>query len=129
MTEQKKDNLSRRSVSSDPICVLWRQENETSQHIFFKCLIAWAIWYSCCWGFKLEECQIMDCEDIIKIILTPPPPPQKPYCPAEDQWLMPLNMAFVIDEIWYQKNQVLNHCAKINIEESFMRVRHKLMNI
>lgn len=49
--------------------------------------------------------------------------------PAEDQWLIPLNMAFIIDEIWYQRNLLLNHCAKINIEESFKRVRHKLMNI
>ena len=64
----------------------------------------------------------MDCEDVIKIILTPP----KAYCPAEDQWLIPLNMAFIIDEIWYLRNQVLNHCAEINIEESFKRVKHKL---
>ena len=99
---------------------LCRQENETSQHIFFKCPVARAIWYSSCWGFKSEEHQIMNCEDIIKITLTPP----KAYCPAEDQWLIPLNMAIVIDEIWYLKNQVQNQCAEINIEESFKRVRH-----
>ena len=103
-----KDNLRRRSVSSDPICVLCRQENETSQHIFFKCPVARAIWYSSCWGFKSEEHQIMNCEDIIDQQHPPPPPPpnKKAYCPAEDQWLIPLNMAIVIDEIWYLKNQV-----------------------
>ena len=117
-----KDNLRRRSVSSDPICVLCRQENETSQHIFFKCPVARAIWYSSCWGFKSEEHQIMNCEDIID--QQHPPPHKKAYCPAEDQWLIPLNMAIVIDEIWYLKNQVQNQCAEINIEESFKRVRH-----
>ena len=76
-----KDNLRRRSVSSDPICVLCRQENETSQHIFFKCPVARAIWYSSCWGFKSEEHQIMNCEDIIDQQHPPapphPPPPTK----------------------------------------------------
>ena len=119
-----KDNLRRRSVSSDPICVLVRQENETSQHIFFKCPVARAIWYSSCWSFKSEEHQIMNCEDIIDQQHPPPPPHKKAYCPAEDQWLIPLNMAIVIDEIWYLRNQVLNQCAEINIEESFKRVRH-----
>ena len=118
----QKITISRRSVSYDPVCVLCEQENETSHHIFFKCLVTWAIWYSSCRGFKLEKHQIMDCEDIIKIILTPP----KAYCPVEDQWLIPLNMAFVIDEIWYLWDQVLNHCAEINIEESFKRIKHKL---
>ncbi|XP_023889916.2 uncharacterized protein LOC112001969 [Quercus suber] len=35
-------------------------------------------------------------------------------------------MAFVINEIWYLRNQVLNHCVEINTKESFKRVRHKL---
>ena len=117
-----KENLIQRIGSIDPTCVLCNQENETGPHMFFKCPIARAIWYLGCWGFRSEDHHLHRCEDIIKIIPNPP----KASCPTDGEWLIPLNMTFVINEIWYLRNQVLNQSAEINIEESIRRVRYKL---
>ncbi|KAL0008131.1 hypothetical protein SO802_009633 [Lithocarpus litseifolius] len=63
-------------------------------------MVAKALWYTCCWGFKAIH-GISNCEDIIKMILDPP----EASCPKEDQWMIILNMAIILDEIWYFKNE------------------------
>lgn len=83
--------------------------------------VAKALWNTCCWGFKAIH-GISNCEDIIKMILDPP----EASCPKEDQWMIILNMAIILDEIWYLKNQVLFQNISLDIVTSITRAQHKL---
>lgn len=58
----------------DPCCVLCNQEAESFAHLFFHCLVARALWYSICWGFKADEAQLTMAADIINLILNSPEP-------------------------------------------------------
>lgn len=116
-----KENMQRRMEINNPSCALCRQEVESNCHLFLNFSVAKALWYTCCWGFKAMH-GISNCEDIIKMILDPP----EASCPKEDQWMINLNMAIILDEIWYLKNQVLFQNIGLFIVTSIRRVQHKL---
>ena len=65
-------------------------------------------------GFKAEEHTLRSHSDIVQLILNPPPS----LCPAYDQWLVSLNMAFTLDEIWQTRNVVLHLKAPVDIQAS-----------
>ena len=73
----------------DTCCVLCDQECETSSHLFIKCPVAKALWFSVCWGLRSDELHLSTSADIIKLILKPP----SALCQAQDRWLVSLNMA------------------------------------
>ena len=76
----------------EPWCVLCNQEVESASHLFFRCLAAKALWFTACWGFKLEEVQLAHACDITKLILEPP----TSVCQAHDLWLVSLKMALTL---------------------------------
>ena len=45
-----KENLLNRLEVDDPTCLLCNQESESICHLFLKCPIARALWFSTCWG-------------------------------------------------------------------------------
>lgn len=102
-----KENLQRRVPLNDSSCIHCQQMQESSAHLFLKCPITKAIWNSRCWGFKSDEHSITSNEGIIKLVLDPP----KASCPMEDNCLISLDMAFVLDKIWRLRNQVLYKVA------------------
>ena len=67
-----KENLMCRMQVEDPCCVLCNQEVETFDHIFLCCLVAKALWFSICWGFRSDEFPLATSKDIINLILNPP---------------------------------------------------------
>ena len=69
-----RDNLFKRLDISDPCCVIYKEEAKDPSHLFFKCLIAKAIWFIACWGFKVDEANITSLEDITKMVIDPPGP-------------------------------------------------------
>ncbi|KAK9989936.1 hypothetical protein SO802_030175 [Lithocarpus litseifolius] len=80
----------------DSACMLCNQDCETSSHLFIKCPVAKAFWFSVYWEFRSEEMHLTTSADIIKLILNPP----LALCQAQDQRLVPLYMAFTLEEIW-----------------------------
>ena len=90
-----KENLQCRVLLNDSSCILCQQKQGSSAHLFLKCPITKAIWNSHCWGFKSDDHRITCNEGIIKLVLDPP----KVSCPMEDNWLISLDMAFVLDKI------------------------------
>ena len=116
-----KENMQWRLEINNPSCALCRQEVESNCHLFLNCSVAKALWYTWCWGFKAIH-GISNCEDIIKMILDPP----EASCPKEDQWMIILNMAIILDEIWYLKKQVLFQNISLDIVTSIRRVQYKL---
>ncbi|KAL0007081.1 hypothetical protein SO802_008583 [Lithocarpus litseifolius] len=60
--------------------------------------------------------------DIIKLLTNPP----QAQCPPDEHWITTLNMAFVLDEIWRARNQVVHHGEVIDIQASIKLIHHKL---
>ncbi|XP_030969607.1 uncharacterized protein LOC115989868 [Quercus lobata] len=105
----------------DPSCVLCGGEIESSCHLFFKCPVARAIWYSSCWGLRADKLHISSSSDIIKLVLNPP----QALCLQEDQWHISLNMAHIIDEIWHLRNRTTYQEAQIDIFDSIKQIQLK----
>lgn len=81
-----RDNLFKRLDISDPSCVICKEEAEDPSHLFFKCLIAKAIWFTAYWGFKVDKANITSAEDITKMVIDP----LSSLCQATEQWLVSL---------------------------------------
>ena len=50
----------------------------------------------------------------------------RPECPSDDQWIISLNMAFVIDEIWKTRNNLLFQGKHPNIMPSVNLIHQNL---
>uniref|UniRef100_A0A7N2M437 Reverse transcriptase zinc-binding domain-containing protein n=2 Tax=Quercus TaxID=3511 RepID=A0A7N2M437_QUELO len=90
------ENLSCRLEYIDPNCTLCKNGWESCVPLFFECPIARALWLSSCWGLRVDTSMLQTNEDIIKLIIEPP----TSTISAHDQWLITLNMALILDEIW-----------------------------
>ena len=117
-----KENLMCRMDIEDTCCVLYDQQCETSSHLFVKCPMAKAFWFSVCWGLRSDELHLSTFADIIKLILKPPLAP----CQAQDQWLVSLNMAFILKEIWRTRNVVLHHKGEVDLQTSIQIIHSKV---
>lgn len=72
-----------------------------------------------CWGFKSNEVPLNSHVDIVKLILNPP----LAMCQAQDQWLVSLNMAITLEEIWRTWNSELYLPGSIDLH-SFIKNIH-----
>ncbi|KAK9985207.1 hypothetical protein SO802_034732 [Lithocarpus litseifolius] len=95
-------------------CVLCNQELEYASHLFLRCPVAKALWFSACWGFKPDFIQAASPLDIIKIILDP----LQAICQAQDCWLVTFTMAFTLEEIWRNRNAFLHQSGPIDLHAS-----------
>ena len=89
------ENLMSRSVIQNLGCVLCSQALESSTHLFINCPFVRGIWFASYWGFKPDEHAISSCEELINILLDP----LLALDHFEKHWNIPLNMAFILDEI------------------------------
>ncbi|KAK9990719.1 hypothetical protein SO802_025704 [Lithocarpus litseifolius] len=106
----------------DTYCVLCDQECETSTHLFVKCPVAKALWFSVCWGPRSDELQLSTSADIIKLILKPP----SAFCQTQDQWRVSFIMAFTLEEIWHTRNVVLHHKGEVDLQSSIQFIHSKV---
>ena len=113
-----KEVLGQRLELDNQECVLCQDGQETSSHLFFHCPVAKAIWFSSCWGLRALNYNIKSNMDIINLILDPP----SPFAYDIDEELISSTMAFVVDEIWYLRNQVNFQYGKIDIQLSKNRI-------
>ena len=117
-----KENLSSHVEVEDPCCVLCNQEGESFAHLFFHCPGARALWFSICWGFKVDEAQLTTATDIINLVFNPP----EPLWHAHNKWLVSLYFAYTMEEIWYTRSMVCNHKGKADLQSSIHRVHAKI---
>ncbi|XP_065617181.1 uncharacterized protein LOC136062262 [Quercus suber] len=117
-----KENLMCRMDIEDTCCMLCDQECETSSHLFVKCLMAKALWFSVCRGLRSDELHLSTSADIIKLILKPP----STLYQAQNQWLVSLNMAFTLKEIWRTHNVVLHHKGEVDLQSSIQSIHSKV---
>ncbi|XP_075636798.1 uncharacterized protein LOC142609041 [Castanea sativa] len=119
-----KENLSCRLEHIDPVCTLCKSVSESCVHLFFGWHISRALWYTACWGFRLDQNMVQTFEDIIKLVLEPP----VSTLPSYDKWLITLNMAFTVEEIWHLRNNILFQDAHIDISKSSKSVMSRFSN-
>ena len=64
------ENLSRRGVPVEVVCLICRTYNETVTHVLWTCVIANGVWTSWTKRKKKKKCSIVDCNSymIYKII-------------------------------------------------------------
>lgn len=113
-----RDNLMIRMEVDNPNCLLCNQVLESPIHLFFKCSAAKAIWFASCWSFKSDQVPLHSNLDMVKLILGPPPS----LCQAQDQWIVSLNMALTIKEIWRTRNDVLHQGGKVDLHRSIQSI-------
>ena len=113
--------MSRMDIS-DSSCVLCNQEIESVSHLFSKCQVAKALWFSTCWGFIPNEAHLESPSDLIKAILEPLPPA---LCQALELWQVSLNMAITLEEIWFIRNEVLHHKGPVDLQVASLRINAK----
>ena len=87
-----RENLSKGVEITDCKCILFGEEVDTLAHVFFRCPVARALWFACCWGFRADEMLINSNQDIIKMVLEPP----STLCPNNDKWIIYLIMSFIL---------------------------------
>ena len=80
--------------------------------------MARAIWFSACWGLRAHNHNIRSNTDIIKLILNPP----NPSASDIDEELISSTMAFILDEIWYLRNQVNFQDGTVDTQLSSNRI-------
>ena len=95
-----KANLQVRLNHVNASCLLCNAEQEDSEHIFFRCPFARALWSAACWGLQVDNVTLTSTKDIVSFIMEPP----ASLIPTHEAWSVSLNMALVIDEIWMARN-------------------------
>ena len=79
----------------DLACTFCNNEVESSTHRFLDCQFARALWAIAGWGIKFDTTTFTSGEDLLKLIINPPDAP----IPTNEQWIVTLNMALIMDEI------------------------------
>lgn len=117
-----RENISHRLDIPITSCVLCKKELESLHHIFFKCDIVRALWFAVCWGFKAEHCPTTSPESIINLVLNP----SLPSSQLQDQWVISLNIALTLEEIWRIRNDALFNKSTPDIQHSISIIQHRL---
>ena len=110
-----KANLQVHLNHVDASCLLCNVDKEDSEHIFFKCPFARALWSAACWGLKVDNMNFTLAKDIVSFIMEPP----ASLIPAHETWSVSINMALVIEEIWMSRNLKLFS----NVEPNALKAR------
>ena len=80
-----------------------------------------AIWFGCNWSIRAKNLNIASNEDILKVVLNPPPPlnliPLMQWVAKLDE-LSTLQMTLTIEAIWHFRNQVLHNDSEVNINST-----------
>ena len=117
------ENLSCRLEYIDPNCTLCKNGWESCVHLFFECPIARALWLSSCRGLRVDTSMLQTIVDTVKLIIEPP----TSTINAHDQWLITLNMALILDEIWYLRNHICYQDSRVDIPKSIHTVQAKFL--
>ena len=117
-----KEKLAQRMKIENLLCDLCLEAPESSCHLFCRCPVARAIWFTSCWGLRVLDQNIASNADIVKLVLDPPTHPSQEV----DKEHITTTLAFVLDEIWFLRNQLVFEDSKIDILSSSNRVARRV---
>ncbi|XP_075636613.1 uncharacterized protein LOC142608832 [Castanea sativa] len=116
-----RDNLIKRMNIADTTCLLCNESEENPCHLFLRCPVAKALWFSACWVFKAEDVTAVSSEDVVNIVLNPP----NALYNAGEQWKVSLTMAATLEEIWYLRNSVLHSNSPLDLHVSVQLIQRR----
>ena len=119
------ENLQRRIQHIDPTCNFCNTKVESNIHLFLECHFARALWTIISWDIRIDTAPLTSGEDIIKLIVNPPNAP----IPTNEQWIVTLNMALIIDEIWNSRNLKLFQQEQANLLNAKHHVQARFQEI
>lgn len=64
-----KDNLCRRKCSQSPTCPICEQEQETMEHVLFRCSWTEAVWFGCVLSYWIKEQPIVSVDKWVEDLL------------------------------------------------------------
>uniref|UniRef100_A0A2N9HH03 Reverse transcriptase domain-containing protein n=1 Tax=Fagus sylvatica TaxID=28930 RepID=A0A2N9HH03_FAGSY len=71
----------------NPKCPLCLTEDESIEHLFFKCNFARAMWFGLSWALRPDLINVASCSDIVELVVNPPMRPGENSCKSLKQSL------------------------------------------
>lgn len=105
----------------DSNCVCCKQEVEMINHLFLRCPVSRALWFSACWGLKTEHITSSQPSDIVKLLLDPP----SGFETTHQKWQSSLMMALTMEEIWRSRNNLLHNFTSWDVAASTHLIHHR----
>ena len=118
-------NLQQKMQHIDLACSFCNNEVESSTHLFLDCQFASALWAVVGWGIRFDTVTFTSGEDLLKLIINPPNAP----IPTNEQWIVTLNMALILDEIWNSRNRKLFKQEQADLIKAKHRVQIRFLEI
>lgn len=84
-------------------CVLCGEEEETKQHLFFKCHFTQALAFGSCWECKLDSLGIVDLEELIVMNCNPLRKIAKSF---EEESMVSIFLHTLFYHIWQSRNEI-----------------------
>ena len=101
-----KQNLVQKLGFGDSKCHLCQIEDESLEHLFFKCSLSGAIWFGACEAIQSDLISPSICQDFIKFICDPPLPTSTPLRGNMSSINTSIMFALTLDYIWSFRNKV-----------------------
>ena len=117
-----RENIKMRMSLNDDSCLLCSEFPEDLIHLFLKCHIAKALWFTAVWGFRSEDFAATSSYDITNLILNPPLLPNQ----ASDQRIVSLTITFILEEIWHLRNSNLHSKGYFSLTDSMLLIHRKV---
>uniref|UniRef100_A0A2N9HMH7 Reverse transcriptase zinc-binding domain-containing protein n=1 Tax=Fagus sylvatica TaxID=28930 RepID=A0A2N9HMH7_FAGSY len=100
-----KQNLVQRLGFGDSKCPLCQTEDESLEHLFFKCSLSRAIWFGACEAIQSDLISPSTCQDFIKFICDLPLPTSTPLRGNMSSINASIMFALTLDCIWSVRNK------------------------
>ena len=110
-----KQNLVQRLGFGDSKCPLCQTEDESLEHLFFKCSLSRAIWFGACGAIWSDLISPSTCQDFIKFICDLPLPTFTPLRGNMSSINASIMFALTLDCIWSVRNKVCFENSRIDI--------------
>jgi hypothetical protein len=120
-------SLALKMGTGNTYCPLCQMEEESVDHLFFKCSIARAIWFGTSWGIHSNLLSITSSKDIIKLICEPHIPIGQSHAASSLSIQTSIHFAVTLDHIWSLRNQVIHQNHKINLLTTINSLESKIV--
>uniref|UniRef100_A0A2N9GB01 Reverse transcriptase domain-containing protein n=1 Tax=Fagus sylvatica TaxID=28930 RepID=A0A2N9GB01_FAGSY len=99
-------NFFLRVGHGNPKCPLCLTEDESIEHLFFKCNFARAMWFGLSWALRPDLINVASCSDIVELVVNPPMRPGENSCKSLKQRLS-IHFALTLEHIWTCRNKAM----------------------
>ncbi len=109
------NELSSKSGVAYILCPLCKEEPKPIIHLFCKCNVSRAIWFSNCWGLHSNAFSTNNYEELIQMIIDPPIIKSDGISDKTLKEQSSTQLALTLDCIWQLRNQAIHSDKPINI--------------